>query len=447
MSKKRGRRSPTDDRRSNGDYSSSSRNVDVHPKNKARSSSSIVVISFVVISIIIFPIAISVYLRYLKQQDDFNTSELQHSWLPYVYKRGLVTTDISYQQILTENDRVSENASIRQFTYPVLAYVTPWNSKGYELAKDFNSKVTHISPVWYDLKSQGADFVLEGRHNVDKGWISDLRMKGHALILPRIVLEAIPMDLLKKKKQRSKVIDLIVAECKEMDFDGIVLESWSRWAAYGVLNDPHMRNLALQFIKKLGQTMHSVLVNQEDNKQSLQLVYVIGPPRSDRLQAYDFGPEDLQNLGDSVDGYSLMTYDFSNPQSPGPNAPLKWVHSTMQLLCGTHTDGSRNSSQKIFLGINFYGNDYVLQGGVGGGAILGRDYVSLLEKHKPQLQWDKKSAEHYFVYTDENQHVKHVVFYPSLLSIAMRLDEARSWGAGISIWEIGQGLDYFFGLL
>lgn len=30
--------------------------------------------------------------------------------------------------------------------------------------------------------------------------------------------------------------------CREMEYDGIVLESWSRWAAYGVLHDPEMRN-------------------------------------------------------------------------------------------------------------------------------------------------------------------------------------------------------------
>jgi len=28
-----------------------------------------------------------------------------------------------------------------------------------------------------------------------------------------------------------------------MGYDGIVLESWSRWAAYGILHDPNMRNL------------------------------------------------------------------------------------------------------------------------------------------------------------------------------------------------------------
>ncbi|KAL4567015.1 hypothetical protein LXL04_022585 [Taraxacum kok-saghyz] len=432
MAKKQGRRAPVkSDRRSSSSVPSNREDPSIRLLNPNKR---LTLLNTLLILIVTPAISAYIYRMLYAGNTDLDPS------LPFVYQRGLVKTDINYQEILTENAKVSQNTSIRHFPYPVLAYVTPWNSKGYELAKKFNSKITHISPVWYDLKSQGAEFVLEGRHNVDKGWISDLRMKGNALILPRVVLEAIPMDLLKKKKQRAKVIDLMLTECKEMGFDGIVLESWSRWAAYGVLHDPHMRKLALQFVKKLGQTMHSV--------GNLQLIYVIGPPRTDKVQEYDFGPEDLLSLSDDVDGYSLMTYDFSNPQNPGPNAPLIWITSTLQLLLG----GSQNLSQKIFLGINFYGNDFVLQG-LGGGAILGRDYLSLLEKHKPKIEWEKKSSEHFFVFSDNNNNNnnnnnnKHVVFYPSLLSVAMRLDEARSWGAGVSIWEIGQGLDYFFDLL
>lgn len=30
-----------------------------------------------------------------------------------------------------------------------------------------------------------------------------------------------------------------------MEYDGIVLESWSRWAAYGVLRDPDLRNMVM----------------------------------------------------------------------------------------------------------------------------------------------------------------------------------------------------------
>lgn len=78
---------------------------------------------------------------------------------------------------------------------------------------------------------------------------------------------------------------------------------------------------------------------------------------------HDFGPEDLQSLNDAVDGFSLMTYDFSSPHNPGPNAPLKWIHFTLQLLLGT-TGNARTLAHKVFLGINFYGNDFLLSEGI-----------------------------------------------------------------------------------
>ncbi|KAJ6723067.1 CHITINASE DOMAIN-CONTAINING PROTEIN 1 FAMILY MEMBER [Salix koriyanagi] len=174
-----------------------------------------------------------------------------------------------------------------------------------------------------------------------------------------------------------------------------------------------MRNKALEFIKQLGHALHS---------RSFNLMTLV--------------PEDLQSLSDDVDGFSFMTYDYSSPHNPGPNAPLKWIRFTLQILLGN--SGARALANKIFLGINFYGNDFVLsEGSEGGGAITGREYLSLLEKHKPKLQWEKNSGEHFFLYVDDRQ-IKHAVFYPSLMSISIRLEEARLQGAGISIWEIGQ---------
>ncbi|CAI9101144.1 OLC1v1038403C1 [Oldenlandia corymbosa var. corymbosa] len=437
MGKKRLRRAKFSsfDRRSNSEEPSSSTTSERRTKSPRRNRirSTILFLLFVVCP------AISVILYRRISSPSQSVSETD---LPDVYRRGLVKADVNYRQVLDEHVKVSANVSRRQFENSVLAYITPWNSKGYDLAKKFNSKLTHLSPVWYDLKSEGSSFVLDGRHNADIGWISEIRMNSNAKILPRVVLEAMPMDFLTKKKQRKKVINLIVEECKKFDYDGIVLESWSRWAAYGVLHKPEMRMMALQFIKQLGEAMHGV--STERNGESLQLVYVIGPPYSDQLQSHDFGPEDLLGLSSAVDGFSLMTYDFSTPHNPGPNAPLKWIQSTLKLLLGSDNSG-QGLARKIFVGINFYGNDF-LQSGEGGGPIVGREYLSLLEQHRPILQWEKNSAEHFFIYLD-NRRIKHVVFYPTLLSIAMRLEEARSWGAGISIWEIGQGLDYFFDVL
>ncbi|PNT72404.1 hypothetical protein BRADI_2g43770v3 [Brachypodium distachyon] len=312
------------------------------------------------------------------------------------------------------------------------------NSKGYDMAKLFSTKLTHVSPVWYDLKSDGDKLVLEGQHNYDAGWVSELQ-GGVSLVVPRVVLEAFPGVLLLKKKSRNKAIDLIVSECRDKGYDGVVLESWSRWAAYGVLDDPELRHLALQFVKKLGDTLHSTRL-KSSTRNHLEFIYVIPAPRMQGLNKQDFGPEDLVQLADSVDGFSLMTYDFSGPQNPGPSAPLKWIRQSLTTLL----PAKDSASHMIFLGINFYGNDFVLSKG-GGSAITGRDFIHLLEKYKPSLQWDEKSSEHFFIYSDEG--ARHAVFYPTAMSLSVRLDEAREWGTGLSIWEIGQGLDYFFDIL
>lgn len=57
-----------------------------------------------------------------------------------------------------------------------MGYVTPWNSRGYDVAKTSRHKFTHISPVWYQLRGgSGSAFHLAGGHDVDQGWISDVR--------------------------------------------------------------------------------------------------------------------------------------------------------------------------------------------------------------------------------------------------------------------------------
>ena len=110
-------------------------------------------------------------------------------------------------------------------------------------------------------------------------------------------------------------------------------------------------------------------------------------------------------------------------------------------------DPDRVFNSKILLGLNFYGNDFTA---TGGGPILGRDFVRLLEEAPTDSTffWDDVSAEHLIEFKTDKKRSKHTIFFPSLNSIQSRLLLAKELNlGGVAIWELGQGLDYFYDLL
>jgi chitinase domain-containing protein 1 len=50
-------------------------------------------------------------------------------------------------------------------------------------------------------------------------------------------------------------------------------------------------------------------------------------------------------------------------------------------------------------------------------------------------------------YLQDESGKQHTVYFPSLRSIQLRLDAFAAEGLGVSIWELGQGLERFFNLL
>ena len=61
--------------------------------------------------------------------------------------------------------------------------------------------------------------------------------------------------------------------------------------------------------------------NAGSEERNMQLHLVIPPPTDHKKDARSFTCADMTVLGNSIDGLSIMTYDFSGPNRLGPNAP------------------------------------------------------------------------------------------------------------------------------
>ncbi|KAL8590975.1 hypothetical protein ACOMHN_019522 [Nucella lapillus] len=346
-----------------------------------------------------------------------------------VLDRKLVTEQIKKKQIVNEHDKFSPlEQEVKNFHGAVLGYVTPWNNHGYDVAKAFGAKFSHISPVWLQIKRKpGGAFIMEGGHDIDKGWVKEVSRGGKVNVVPRVLFDgwnyADFQAVFNSEDIMEDCIDALLGFIKEKKFPGAVIEIWSQLGG-------NLKSQLVHFLGHLGDAFHEA---------GKTFILVIPPSLQANGSPGMFVAEDLSNLVDKVDFFSLMSYDYSSGGIPGPNSPMSWVRQCVELLT---PDGDREVRAKILLGLNFYGSHYIV--GTKVEPILGSQFVDVLRKQKPLIHWDSDVAEHVFEFRTSLGH--HVVYYPTLLSIYRRLKLAAELGTGVSIWEIGQGLDYFYDL-
>lgn len=199
-------------------------------------------------------------------------------------------------------------------------------------------------------------------------------------VLPRILFDKFSDNdfskLLTHQHEEQAAVASIVNAVRKYNFDGIVLEIWSQLSAR--VDDSLLLGIVLAIAKSL----------QSHGKQMILVV----PPYRENMHDL-FSAEHFTQLEPYVTAFSLMTYDFSSIERPGPNAPKYWVREAVEHICPDTVTNVAQKRQKILIGLNMYGNDYTTEGG---GSIVGHQYLDFVKGLQARLQWDEKDEENFF---------------------------------------------------
>ncbi|GAV03212.1 hypothetical protein RvY_13671 [Ramazzottius varieornatus] len=349
----------------------------------------------------------------------------------------LVTTKPDILDILDYHNTTSlddgEVGESRRTKHFVLAYVTPWNNKGYDRAMKFAHKFTHISPVWLQAHTnkEASRYVIKGTHDIDAGWVERLRTANKDLrIVPRLLLEGFDSPAYQKlfyDADYAHALASVIGKClKKYELDGVVLEMWQQ------LNEDVHRRAMRNAIKTIADKM---------SKDGFETILVVPPSGGENLPGR-FRTEDFNFLASSVKAFSVMTYDHPRTySSAGAIAPLPWVIDSIESIVPEAKEKSKR--KKILLGLNHYGYDFSRKSGAN--ALTSSAYLDQLAKYRPSLQWDATGREHVYKYSDETG--EHIVHYPTLKSLDERINLSIMMNVGLAIWDLGQGLEYFLDLL
>jgi chitinase domain-containing protein 1 len=232
-----------------------------------------------------------------------------------VLQRDLLREDVTVRSILENYGSYCSSCSdIRQFTNPILIYITPWNNRGYDLVKLFPQKFDYICPVWFSLKRIDLEkYHLEGTHDIDSKWIETLKEKrSDVRIVPRVILENWSIKDIhalfqseNEKQQLSLTLKNFLIEYNHL-FDGYVLEILAQFQGSSKVTIHHI-------LSDIAEQIHAIETNTTRKKE----VFLAVPPVEDI-----FNQEDFEILSKYIDGFNIMTYDFPTNKQPGPVAPI-----------------------------------------------------------------------------------------------------------------------------
>lgn len=294
---------------------------------------------------------------------------------------------------------------------------TEWDTDNARFSFEANlDYIDEVSPVWYEMRSNGTLRALGGSR--DETLIEAARRAG-VLVLPSITNGFDPDRTgytLRNPTRRSQFVQRILEEVEAYGYDGVDIDFEAVPAS--------QRDVFTAFIRELAAGLHA---------EGKLLAIAVHARESDEGGAAGAQAQDWEAIGQAVDRFRIMTYDFHwTGGGPGPVAPIYWVEEVVEYA-KTQVEPS-----KIVVGVPFYGYDWV--GGEGWG-VTWLEIQELIEIHEPDVNLRERDeqgevAESWFNYWDREG--RHEVWFASQRSLEAKLDLVIEHDlAGIAIWRLG----------
>ncbi|EYC16724.1 hypothetical protein Y032_0032g2457 [Ancylostoma ceylanicum] len=238
-----------------------------------------------------------------KAKEEEAAPEKEERAIPLTHPPASVTK----QSILKDHEKVDYKP--RKFDNPLLVYVTPWNGKGYDLAKWVSHKVTHVAPVWLQVKPHVADLSFScrilGTHDIDHEWVEDVRKNNSEVkIVPRVLFDNWEMEILMAFLQNEAWMNRCIGDLINLltrsQFDGVVVELWANAM---VQSQGEVTEMLVEMLNAWGSALH---------KKDLQLIVPVGPPLGSNYQLTGmFTPGHLYAMAEKVDYIQVRCVAFN----------------------------------------------------------------------------------------------------------------------------------------
>jgi spore germination protein len=217
------------------------------------------------------------------------------------------------------------------------------------------------------------------------------------------------------EKHTNDILELL----DQMNFDGVNID-------YEALPGD-LRSNFTQFIKHL---------HAELSTRNKLLVVAIHPKTSEGNPREDNGShaQDWVALWPHLDYMYFMTYSLHHKESaPGPNATINWMRDVIRYARKLSVP-----SEKILLGIPFYGHHWVVENN---NTFTGIDddltyekAVQFQQAHDSRIKRNRDDVPHFVYHDGENEHI---LWFEDSLSTARKLKVWKEFDTGIAIWRLG----------